>query len=72
MNNNVQLGVIFSDIARILEILADNVFKIRAYRKAASSITALDKDIRIYYQEGTAFRNNRYWKRLGKEDSGVL
>jgi len=52
MNNNEQLGAIFSDIAKILEILGDNVFKIRAYRNAAYSIMELDKDIINYYQEG--------------------
>lgn len=67
MNNNEQLGVIFSDIAKILEILADNVFKIRAYRKAASAITALDKDIRIYYQEGTLLEITGIGKDLEKK-----
>ena len=52
MNNNEQLGAIFSDIAKILEILGDNVFKIRAYRNAAYSIMELDKDIINFYQEG--------------------
>lgn len=67
MNNNLQLGVIFSDIAKILEILADNVFKIRAYRKAASTITELDKDIKIYYQEGTLLEITGIGKDLEKK-----
>jgi DNA polymerase (family 10) len=39
--NNQEIAAIFEDIARRLELKKDNIFKIRAYRKAARSIEEL-------------------------------
>ena len=39
--NNSEIAAVFSDIADILEQKKDNIFKIRAYRKVASSIEGL-------------------------------
>jgi DNA polymerase (family 10) len=42
---NSEIAVIFNNIADLLEIKGENPFRIRAYRNAAFSITALGKDI---------------------------
>ena len=42
---NREIARIFSDIADILEIKEDNVFKIRAYRKAALNLEGLTRDL---------------------------
>ena len=42
---NREIARIFSDIADILEIKKDNVFKIRAYRKAALNLEGLTRDL---------------------------
>jgi len=42
---NREIARIFSDIADILEIKKDNVFKIRAYRRAALNLESLNRDL---------------------------
>jgi DNA polymerase (family X) len=42
---NREIARVFSDIADILEIKEDNVFKIRAYRKAALNLEGLTLDV---------------------------
>jgi DNA polymerase (family X) len=42
---NREIARIFSDLADILEIKEDNVFKIRAYRKAALNLEGLTQDV---------------------------
>ncbi len=42
---NEQVAGFFDDIADLLEILEDNVFKIRAYRKAVLNIRSLSEDV---------------------------
>lgn len=42
---NTEIAGIFNNIADLLEIKGENPFRIRAYRKAAFSITGLGKDI---------------------------
>jgi DNA polymerase (family X) len=42
---NREIARIFSDIADILELKEDNVFKIRAYRKAALNLEGLTQDL---------------------------
>jgi len=42
---NREIARIFSEIADILEIKEDNVFKIRAYRKAALNLEGLTRDL---------------------------
>lgn len=49
---NEQVAEFFDDIADLLEILEDNVFKIRAYRKAALNIRGLSEDIANVSAEG--------------------
>lgn len=42
---NTEIAGIFNNIADLLEIKGENPFRVRAYRKAAFIITALDKDV---------------------------
>jgi DNA polymerase (family 10) len=50
--NNQQIAAVFADIAQRLELKKDNIFKIRAYRKAARSIEELPVDIEQLAREG--------------------
>ena len=43
--NNIEIATIFTDIADLLELKKDNVFKIRAYQKAAKSIGELPVEV---------------------------
>jgi DNA polymerase (family 10) len=40
--DNAEIAAVFDDIAELLVLRKDNIFKVRAYRKAARSIEALD------------------------------
>ena len=42
---NKDIAEIFNNIATLLEIKNDNIFKIKAYRKAAENIEALGEDV---------------------------
>jgi DNA polymerase (family 10) len=42
---NQQIADIFNEIAQLLELKNENVFRIRAYRRAAQNIEALSKDV---------------------------
>ena len=42
---NQQIAKIFSEIAELLELKNENVFKIRAYRRAAQNLDGLAKDV---------------------------
>jgi DNA polymerase (family 10) len=39
--NNAEIAAIFDDIAEMLKLKKDNIFKIRAYQKVARAIEAL-------------------------------
>ena len=43
--NNQEIAEVFEDIACLLELKKDNIFKIRAYRKAARSIEELSVEV---------------------------
>ncbi len=45
MTNNLKIAEIFNQIAEILEVQAENPFRIRAYRRAAQNIEALSEDV---------------------------
>lgn len=49
---NREVATVLVKIADLLQIKADNPYKIRAYRKAAESIYHLDEDIAILYEKG--------------------
>lgn len=51
MDNNSAIAKIFRDIAKILEIKGENIFRIRAYEKAAENIESLGTDIEEFAQE---------------------
>ena len=42
---NAEIASVFEDIARRLEIKKDNIFKIRAYRKVARSISEISEPV---------------------------
>lgn len=45
MTNNLQIAKIFNHIADILEIQGENIFRIRAYRRAAQTMENLTEDV---------------------------
>lgn len=50
--NNKEIARIFSEIADILEIQGANVFKVRAYQKAARIVENLSEPLEPLYREG--------------------
>ena len=67
MSNNIKVVNIFSNIASILEILDENPFKIRAYKKAINSILELDTDLIEFHSRGTLTDINGVGKDLAKK-----
>ena len=53
MTKNREIAEIFYRIADVLELKGAIVFKIRAYRNAASTIESLNRDIETIYSQGT-------------------
>jgi len=49
---NTAIAKVFQDTADLLELKGENVFKIRAYQRAARTIEHLPKEIEIMLQEG--------------------
>jgi len=49
---NTTIAKVFQDMADLLELKGENVFKIRAYQRAARTIEHLPKEIEIMLQEG--------------------
>jgi DNA polymerase (family 10) len=50
--NNRELADTFTLIADLLEIKGEIIYKTLAYRKAAESLAALDRDAKAYWKEG--------------------
>ncbi len=50
--NNSEIARVFEDIADLLALNKDNIFKIRAYQKAARSIEELSVDVEQLVAEG--------------------
>jgi DNA polymerase (family 10) len=48
---NKQIAAVFEDIAEMLKLKKDNIFKIRAYQKAARSIGELSTEIEQLVKE---------------------
>ncbi len=48
---NLEIANIFRDIANILEIKGENVFRVRAYQRAAQNIESLSQDIEDFIKE---------------------
>ena len=51
--NNAEVAQVFEDIADLLEIKGEKVFKVLAYRRGAEAIRDLGRDINTVQQEGT-------------------
>ena len=49
---NAEIAQVFLDIAELLKLKKDNIFKIRAYQKAAHSIEELTVDVERLAAEG--------------------
>ena len=49
---NLDMARIFDEIADILELKAENLFKIRAYRRAARTIETLAQDLKVIAERG--------------------
>ena len=54
---NSDVATIFQDVADLLEIKGENVFKIRAYQKAARAIDHYPRELKIMIEEGEDPRN---------------
>ena len=50
--NNTEIAKVFEDIAELLKLKKDNIFKIRAYQKAARSIEELPVAVEQLVAEG--------------------
>ncbi len=50
--NNSEIAKVFADIADLLALNKDNIFKIRAYQKAARSIEELSVNVEQLVAEG--------------------
>jgi len=48
---NQQIAKIFSEIAELLELKGENIFRIRAYRRAAQNLDSLSRDVSALSQE---------------------
>jgi len=51
--DNQQLAEIFEDIANLLEIKGEVIYKVLAYRRAGESLRELGQDISHHHQQGT-------------------
>ncbi|HEY55466.1 MAG TPA: hypothetical protein G4N91_04240 [Dehalococcoidia bacterium] len=49
--NNQQIAAIFEDIAEMLKLKKDNIFKIRAYQKVAREIRELEVEVEQLVRE---------------------
>ena len=50
--NNAEISQIFLEIVELLKLKKDNIFKIRAYEKAARAIAELPVDVKQLVDEG--------------------
>ena len=50
--NNAEIAAVFDDIAEMLKLKKENIFKIRAYQKVASSIKELPVEVEQLVAEG--------------------
>jgi DNA polymerase (family 10) len=53
---NTEIARVFHDMADLLELKGENVFKIRAYRRAAQVIEHLPKEMAVMLEQGEDFQ----------------
>ncbi len=53
---NSEIARVFQDMADLLELKEDNIFKIRAYRRAAQVIEHLPKEMAVMSEQGEDFK----------------
>ena len=51
---NQQIAKIFNEIAELLELKEENIFRVRAYRRAAQNIDGLPRDVAAMSEEELA------------------
>lgn len=54
---NVDIATVFQNIADLLELKGDSVFKVRAYHRAAQAISHLPQEMELMHEEGKDFRD---------------
>ena len=54
---NTAIARVFSDIADLLELKGENIFKIRAYQKAVRAIEHYPREIKVMIDEGEDLKN---------------
>jgi DNA polymerase (family X) len=54
---NKDIARVFQDMADLLELKGENIFKIRAYRRAAQVIEHLPKEMSIMLEQGEDFKS---------------
>ncbi len=70
--NNHEVANILADIARLMELEGEEVYKIRAYRKAAQSVEVLDGDVNDYLAAGRLEEIPGVGKSIGELIAGLL
>ena len=60
---NSEVAKVFQDIADLLELKRENVFKIRAYQKAVRAIEHHPKELKIMIDEGMDLQSIPAWVR---------
>jgi DNA polymerase (family 10) len=61
---NTDFAKIFYDVAKLLELKQENVFKIRAYQRAATNVENLSHSLETLYKEGNASQKDGGLKAL--------
>src|SRR5262245_24288912 len=70
--DNQQFGVIFRDIASLLELQGDDPYRIRAYRRAAQTLTSLSEPLRTIARRNALEALPGIGKTLSKEIQELL
>src|SRR5205807_8825384 len=70
--DNQQLSAIFRDIASVLELQGDDPYRIRAYRRAAQTLTSLSEPLRTIARRGALETVPGLGKTLSKEIQELL
>lgn len=69
---NMQIALIFKEIADILQILGENEYKVRAYRRAVQAIQSLDENILVLHQQGRLLEIEGIGRELARKIADFL
>src|SRR5215831_16157323 len=70
--DNQQFSAIFRDIASLLELQGDDLYRIRAYRRASQTLTSLSEPLRILAHRGALETLPGIGKTLSREIQELL